>query len=147
MRVFHCHRIFPGMAGFALIEMSIASMMLLLMVFACLEAGIMIYDQGVVSAASREAARAGVVMRNPRLSDAQIMQVATGYSSGLIGFSGSAVTTTVSHPGSDAIGARLGVTVTYQYRGLILHVLVNRFRSNSMGASLNIVGSTTMYME
>lgn len=133
--------------GFALVEMAIASAVLVLIVFASLEGGLMLYDQGIVSAASREAARAGIVLRTPRLTDAQIQAVAQGYAASLIGFGSSSVSTTVEHPVADAIGTPLRVTVTYQYSGLVLYALVNRFSSTPMSGTIPIKGKTTMYME
>lgn len=133
--------------GFAIVEMAIASLVLVLIVFASLEGGVMLYNQGMVSAASREAARAGVVLRTPRLTDTQIQSVAQGYAASLIGFSGSSLSTVVTHPTADSIGTPLKVTVTYQYSGLVLYALVNRFSSTPMSKTLPIVGTTTMYLE
>ena len=133
--------------GLAIVEMAVASAVLVLIVFASLEGGLMLYDQGIVSAASREAARAGIVLRTPRLTDVQIQTVAQGYAGSLIGFAGSSLTTAVTHPGSDAIGTKLTVTVTYNYSGLVLYALVNRFKSTPMAGTIPIVGTTTMYME
>jgi Flp pilus assembly protein TadG len=133
--------------GFALVEMAIASAVLVLIVFASLEGGIMLYDQGIVSAASREAARSGIVLRTPRLTDSQIQTVAQGYADSLIGFAGSSFSTAVTHPTPDSIGTPLKVTVTYQYSGLVLYALVNRFSSTPMKGTIPIVGTTTMYLE
>jgi len=131
--------------GFALVEMAIASTFLILIVFASLEGGLLLYDQGVVSSASREAARSGIVLRTPRLTDAQIQTVASSYASSLIGFGGNSITTTVTHLAADSIGTPLKVTVTYNYTGLVLYALVSRFKP--MSGTIPIVGTTTMYME
>jgi len=133
--------------GFALVEMAIASAVLVLIVFASLEGGLMLYDQGIVSAASREAARAGIVLRTPRLTDLQIQAVAQGYAGSLIGFGSNTVTTTVTHLAADSIGTPLKVSVTYNYSGLVLYALINRFRSTPIAGTIPIVGTTTMYLE
>jgi Flp pilus assembly protein TadG len=133
--------------------MAIASTVLILIVFASLEGGLMLYDQALVSAASREAARAGIVLRTPRLSASGIDQVVQCYLGtticspkvseppSLIGFGSAAVTTKVDPPVTDSIGTRLTVRVTYNYTGLVLYALT------PMNRTIEIKGTTTMYME
>jgi hypothetical protein len=48
-------------------------------VFGIIEFGILMFDQHVLTNASREGARAGVVMQIPRLSDAEIQAIVTNY--------------------------------------------------------------------
>lgn len=146
--------------GFAVVEMAIASAVLVLIVFASLEGGLILYDQGLVSAASREAARAGIVLRSPPLSDQKIKElaekVALNYvdpaNNGvpLFGFGVNKATATATPLATDGIiGKRLKVEVRYEYKGLLLLSLLNLFSSQKMSPDrlLPIVGVTTMYME
>mgnify|MGYP006285394871 CR=1 FL=1 len=140
--------------GFALVEMTIASSILLLMVFAIFEGGIMLYDKGLVSSASRDAARAVIVLRSPALNQAQLMQLAqnvvtNSYAQNFIGFGGpQSPATSVVGPVIDSVGTKQSVTVTYNYQGLVLPTLMSLVApKNSISLGIPIASSTTMYME
>lgn len=55
--------------GAATVEFAIVAILLLTLVFAIIEFGILMFDHHVLTNASREGARAGVVLRIPRLPD------------------------------------------------------------------------------
>jgi hypothetical protein len=55
--------------GAATVEFAIVAILLLTLVFGIIEFGILMFDKHVLTNASREGARAGVVMRIPRLPD------------------------------------------------------------------------------
>lgn len=64
-----------GQHGASTVEFAIVAVVLLTIVFGIIEFGILMFDQHVLTNASREGARAGVVMRVPRLSDAAIKAI------------------------------------------------------------------------
>ena len=65
--------------GATTVEFAIIAILLLTLVFAIIEFGILIFDQHVLTNASREGARAGVVMRLPRLSKDDIEVIVNKY--------------------------------------------------------------------
>ena len=56
-----------GERGAAAVEFAITAVVLLMIVFGIIEFGILMFDKHVLTNASREGARAGIVMRIPRL--------------------------------------------------------------------------------
>ena len=56
-------------AGAALVEAALIMIPFLLLLFGVIEFGLLLYDQQVLNNAAREGARAGIVVRTPRLSD------------------------------------------------------------------------------
>ena len=114
--------------GAAAVEFAIVLSLLLLLVFGIIEFGLLLYDKAVLTNASREGARFGIVLRTPRYTDAEIQNVVTTYCSNyLITFGGP---TTVQVPApiwtdTDGsldrnIGDDLEVTVTYAYKFLLI---------------------------
>jgi len=65
--------------GAATVEFAFVAFLLLLIVFGIIEFGIILFDKHVLTNATREGSRAGVVMRIPRLPDADIRQIITDY--------------------------------------------------------------------
>ena len=62
--------------GASMIEFALVLPLLLLLVFGIVEFSVALYDKAVITNASREGARKGVIFRSPALTDAQIAQVA-----------------------------------------------------------------------
>jgi hypothetical protein len=58
-----------GERGAATVEFAMVAIVLLMIVFGIIEFGILMFDQHVLTNSSREGARAGIVMRVPRLPD------------------------------------------------------------------------------
>ena len=56
-------------SGLAMVEAAIILPVFLLVMFAIMEFGIVLYDKAVITNASREAARSGIALRSPKLSD------------------------------------------------------------------------------
>ncbi|KVT54482.1 pilus assembly protein TadE [Burkholderia ubonensis] len=108
--------------GAALVEFALILPLLLLLLFGIVEFSIALYDKAVLTNASREAARAGVVYKVPQPTVAQIQAVATNYvQNHLITFgTGSSVSVNVSQPSGTTSGSPLTVTVSYTYAGLTL---------------------------
>ena len=116
--------------GASAIEFALILPILILLLFGMVEASIAIYDKAVITNASREAARAGVVMGKTRLSDSEIQQVALNYCGDrLIGFGESSQqpTVTVERPSNPVSADPLSVSVAYVYRGFSVGRLYSAF--------------------
>jgi len=131
-------------SGAALIEFAIVLPLLLMLIFGMIEFSVMLYDKAMITNASREGTRAGIVYAFPdRLSDAEISAVVTDYLQGhMISLGGpSAPNIVVSGQCVDS-GDQLSVTVTYPYH---FFVLPNFIASLSGTTTLSAV--TTMRCE
>ncbi|WP_341319583.1 TadE/TadG family type IV pilus assembly protein [Paraburkholderia sp. IMGN_8] len=94
----------------------------MLVLFGIIDVSLLLCDKAVITNASREAARAGVVVRIPQLSVTQISNVALNYTQQNLVTGGTATTPTVTvdQSGGTSPGNPLTVTVTYQYQGLVV---------------------------
>jgi Flp pilus assembly protein TadG len=130
--------------GNALVEFALVLPVLLMLVFGIVELSLALYDKAIITNASREAARAGVIFRVPALTNAQISAIATDYcTNNLVTFGGaSQPNVTVTNTGGTTAGNELKITVTYQYTGLLLGDMISVFT----GAKL-LSASTTMIYE
>ncbi|MGA1839213.1 MAG: TadE/TadG family type IV pilus assembly protein [bacterium] len=111
--------------GAAAVEFAIILPILISLVLGICEFGFLLYNQQVITNASREGARAGIVSRPPtaRLPDPNIEGVVDDYIKGrLVTFGGADpnnLKTTVSRAGVN-VGDDLTVTVTYDYRFFVI---------------------------
>ncbi len=71
--------LFRGERGAATVEFAIIAIVFLTILFGIIEFGILMFDQHVLTNASREGARAGIVMRIPRVSEADIKKTVDDY--------------------------------------------------------------------
>ncbi len=113
-------KISPCCRGSAVIEFALVLPILLLILFGIIEFSIALYDKSVITNASREAARAGILSRNTPLTEAQIRQVALNYCADrLISFSAGSTDPIVSvlKPQAPTTSDPLEVLVTFQYTG------------------------------
>jgi Flp pilus assembly protein TadG len=117
----HKHK-HDGQNGSVVVEFALVLPVLLMIVFGIIECSIALYDKTVITNASREAARAGIVLRSPKLSTSDIKKVATDYcGSNLISFGADpSLQVNVTTVGGAAFGTPLTVTVAYDYQGLAL---------------------------
>ena len=109
--------------GSALVEFALILPLLVLLLFGVIEFGLLLYNQQVITNASREGARYGIVARVPeRRSVAEITQVVNDYcASNMITFgSGTPSTTANPHSLTATFGDDLTVTVSFQYDFLVL---------------------------
>jgi len=108
--------------GAAMVEFSIILPLLAVLLFGVVEFSLLLYNKQVITNASREGARAGIVAQAPRLTPAEIQQVVNDYAgSHLISFgTASAPVTTIDNSGGTAFGDDLTVTVSYKYDFLVL---------------------------
>lgn len=119
--------------GAATVEFAIIALVLFSLVFGIIEFGILMFDKQVLTNASREAARAGAVMRVPRLDNVAIEAIVNKYAEKyMVSFdaSNTAQLKTIVKPdyGTELIpgrnyalfGTDMVVTVTYPFEFLIL---------------------------
>jgi hypothetical protein len=79
-----------GERGAATVEFAIIAVVLLMIVFGIIEFGILMFDKHILTNAGREGARAGIVMRIPRLPDEDIKDIVIKYAEDhMVGFGAS----------------------------------------------------------
>ena len=129
--------------GANLVEFAFVTPLLLILVFGIADVSLALFDKAVITNASREGARAGMVFRVPRLDDTEIGTVVSNYcSSYLVSFGNSTPTTIVSRSGTGQnSGDRLTVTVSYRYDYVVLSRLIPGL------TSMILVATTVMRME
>ncbi|MEA3385794.1 MAG: TadE/TadG family type IV pilus assembly protein [Thermodesulfobacteriota bacterium] len=135
--------------GAAAIEFAIVLPVLVLLLVGIMEFSILLYDQAVITNASREGARAGIVFDEPPISDAEIEAVVNNYCAGhMITFGAvSGVTTSVSLAGSGPSGGPVSgdpmtVSVNYHYDFLVIPNFLN-----DLAGGIDLAGQTVMRME
>jgi Flp pilus assembly protein TadG len=140
--------------GAVSVEFAIILPVLLLLAFGIIEFSVALYDKAMITNASREGARAGIVYTfDPNNSsgpnhplDAQIAQVVQTYCQNkLLTFnpSGSNVTVNISRTGTgDDAGDSLRVTVNYNYDFLALPSFVA-----ALAGGINLQATTIMRLE
>lgn len=130
--------------GSVVVEFALLLPLLLLLVFGIIECSFALYDKAIITNASREAARAGIVLRTPKLTKTQIATVATNYcQNNLISFAQNAVpTVVVTDNGTNTFGTPLQVTVSYVYTGLGFGQIIS-----ALAGPLTMNASTTMNNE
>ena len=108
--------------GTTAVEFALVLPLLLLVVDGIGEDSVVTYDKAAVTHAAREAVRAGVVLRTPKLSNAEISDVALSYCSNyLLSFGSSSTPTVVVNQSVDpTFQTPLEVTVSYTYRSLLI---------------------------
>jgi Flp pilus assembly protein TadG len=126
--------------GAAAVEFALVLPLLILILFGIIEFGFVLYDQEVITNASREGARFGIVIGSPRPSLSQIQGVVNTYltNAGL-----NAGNATVSVSGAQgASGTDLTVSVTYPYTFIVLPNF-----AASLSDTLNLSAATLMKLE
>ena len=110
--------------GAAALEFAIVLPILVLLLFGIIEWGLLLFNQQVLTNASREGARAGIVVRTPRRSDGEIQAIVTAYlGSHLVTFGAATPPNLTIIPADRKFsvqGDDLRVTVTYNYGFLVL---------------------------
>jgi Flp pilus assembly protein TadG len=108
--------------GAMAIETALLFPLLVLLIFGMIEFGLLMYNRQVLTNASREGARAGIVQVTPRVPDSEIENVVGQYCTDRLftfGAGGSTPSTNIAREG-DVFGDDLTVRVTYQYAFLVL---------------------------
>ena len=130
-------------SGVAAVEFAIVLPILLLVLFGIIEFGLALYDKQVLTNASREGARAGIVLANPKPTTTDIQNVVLHYTSTYLITFGTQNTPTVTTSGANgAFGTPLSVTVAYTYTGLGVGAMLN-----ALHAPLALSATTTMNNE
>lgn len=107
--------------GGSAVELAIILFVLLLIVFGIIEFGLIFYNRQVITNASREGARFGIVARETRYTDAEITQVINDYCQGrLYPQNGTTPTVTVSAPSGTGFGDDLEVSISWPYNFIFL---------------------------
>lgn len=130
--------------GLAAVELTFVLPVLFLVFFVIIEFSLGLYNKAMITNASREAARAGIVLKSPKLTAPEIQSVANNYlGSHLITFGSPAppvVSVTQEEPGGP-FGKKLTVQVSYQYSTMILggmlHVVDNPMNLSATTVMLN----------
>ncbi len=124
--------------GSAVVEFALVLPLLLMMLFMIIEYGFILYDKAVITNASREGARVGILMSDPRASYPTIASTVNAYcANNLISFGfGARPFTIVFGAPCPASGDDITVTVTYPYHFL---VAPNFFKSLSWDVNLTAV--------
>jgi len=106
--------------GAAAVEFALVLPIFLILVFGIIELSVILYNNAVITNAAREAARAGVVLRQPKLTVAQIQAVAQTYAQNQLITFGTVAAPTVTVPSGagGSFGTPLTVTVSYSYTPL-----------------------------
>ena len=118
-----------GNRGAAAVELALVFPMLLLTVFGAIEFSTLLYDQAIITNASREAARAGVMFSTPAVTTTKIQQVATNYCQNRLVTYGASATCTfpTAITTCASTGNQLSVQVSYVFNGLVLGPLLAPF--------------------
>jgi len=129
--------------GVAAIEFALILPVLVLLLLGIIEFSLALYDKAVITNASREGARAGIVFSDPPMTDGEISSVVTNYCQNRMITFGSAtqVTTTVLREGLSS-GDDLTVRVRYQYQFLAVPKFVT-----GLAGGVQLGAQTVMRME
>lgn len=108
--------------GVAALEFALMFPFLLMVLFGIIDVSLILCDKAVITNASREAARAGIMVRVPRMTPQQIINVALAYTQNSLITGGAATTptVTVTQSSGTSSGNPLTVTVSYTYQGLFV---------------------------
>ena len=131
-------------SGYAVVEFALILPILLGLLIGGIDLSLALYDKTVITNASREGARAGIVARNPPLSEAQIRQVVNQYAqTSLVSLGANpALPTVLIQKGSLSGDPTLQVTVQYTFQGIGLGSLFA-----SLGQPWVLQSSTVMVYE
>ena len=130
--------------GTSSVELALVLPVFLFVLFGLIELSVALYDKAVLTQASREGARAGIVLRQPKLTTAEIQQVVLNYTRGALislGTSKDPVVTVVQSTPA-MFPNPLTVQVDYTYTGLGLCSLMS-----AINQAVVLSATTTMVNE
>jgi len=128
--------------GQALVEFALVVPLLIILIFGIIEFGVLLYDKAVITNASREGARYGIVLRQTRYTKAEIEAVAQSYCQNhLVTFVGTSVPVANATFTTQNFGDPLSVQVSYNYAFLVLPKFLG------LGQTLNLQATTVMKYE
>ena len=111
--------------GSTVVESAIIFTVFLLLLFGITDFGLALYRQEVLTNATREGARAGIVAASPPLRTDQIQAVVTNYLAAA-GWNAGLAIVTVTVQGGGVFGSNVTVTATYPTSFIVLSALVPR---------------------
>jgi len=135
-------------SGTAIVEFAIVLPLLFLILMGIIEFSLVLYDKAILTNASREGSRAGIVSQNPRLTDGEIRTIVKNYCKNfLITFGSDTLEDAdiiISPASRDGLpfGSDLTVTVNYRYDFLALP----KFMTTAIGP-INLGAQTVMKLE
>ncbi|NIS71312.1 MAG: pilus assembly protein [Proteobacteria bacterium] len=131
--------------GAAAVEFAIVLPLLILLVFGIIEFSVALYDKAMITNASREGARAGIVFSDMDAAqrEAEIIRVVNNYCRDYLITFGASTDVTIATAGvGGSSGEPLTVRVTYLYDFLVLPNFVS-----DLTGGINLVAQTVMRME
>jgi Flp pilus assembly protein TadG len=144
--------------GSQAVEFALVLPFLILVIFAVIDLGIVVYNKSVLTNASREAARRGIILSAAAWNADTIGQVACNYArDALITVSTGTRTSTcsgtadpvvaVTPTAAPAFADPVTVTVTYTVKGFTLGTWWSLGTSSNVGSALTLTASTQMNHE
>jgi len=145
--------------GTSVVEFAIVLPLLVLLLFGIIEFSLLLFNKQVITNASREGARAGIVAQVPRVSDPAIRKVVSDYAKAhLVTFGSDTLVEDADHipivredvntdNPPNSFGDDLKVTVNYQYDFLVFPGIIVGLFSGSMGQTLPLRAVTVMRLE
>jgi Flp pilus assembly protein TadG len=135
--------------GTSAVEFAIVLPLLVVFIFGIIEFGLVFYNKAMVTNASREAARAGIVYSDPPVTVAEMQDVVDSYCGGmLVSFgSGPGAVTTVPSGECANHGDELVVNVAYRYDFLLIPDFLTAFFSGGLPGSIDVSAVTRMRCE
>jgi Flp pilus assembly protein TadG len=130
--------------GAGLVEFAILAPLLVILLFGLLEFGLSLYAKEVLTNASREGARFGVVYCNPRKNSTEIRNKVQEYLT-KSGFTDTASIDVTGAGGTN--GSQLTVMVSYPYTFEVLPGFFANFFDSTMAGSVTLRAKTVMLME
>lgn len=108
--------------GAATVELALVLPLLLMLVFGIIEFGLLLFNQQVITNASREGARFGIVQAIPRKTTDEVTAVVAAYTADHLVTFGTQAPPVVAmdNSGGTSFQDELKVTVTYDYDFLVL---------------------------
>lgn len=131
-------------SGAAAVEFALVLPVLMALLIGTVDMALMLYDKAVITNASREGARAGIVLRNPKPSNAEIAGIVQQYTQdNLISLLPSNPPQVIVLQSNPAVyPSPLQVSVSYTFKGVALGSLMQ-----SLGSPWVIHASTVMVNE
>ncbi len=134
--------------GASVVEFAIVAPLLFVILFGIIEFSLALFNQAMITNASREGARAGILWNNGvAVGDDQIEAIVNNaVAANLISLGGaSAPDTTIVRAGSDP-GSTVTVQVDYDYQFLVMQPLV-ALLGGALPGAINLRGTTAMRLE
>ena len=129
-----------GEKGAAAVEFGLVLPLLVMLLVGMLEFGLALWRQEMMTNATREAARAGIVSADPRLTQGEIQTILES-NLNLAGIDPATTTITITGAGGLS-GDPLTVAVVYPYQFMVINQL-----ASSLGASIDLTAQTVMFLE